>query len=363
MIVPALLLALSAGARADVVHLKNGNEMEGVITAETRSKVTLDFGYGSTNLDKADIAKIVRSGKKQASQTAKVLKARRYESGAAVPQGGEKLSTLYRKVQGQREQALAGRARERELDDEAALINERLPDLKAAFGARSVDLQRIDSGADPRGYNRQIGEVNKAAVKIQADGLRLQEIDRLKTEAQGQVHSYLDSYRQLQDYVAGEGKALLSGQADYYAWLRGEIASMAGDFKHDVVPSEKRGDSLFVTVMLNGKVPARLLVDTGASMTFLYKEAADRLALPPEARLGKTRTTVADGREVEAEVVRLDLMSVGKSEVRGSFAAVSPSGGMGFDGLLGMSFLGRFIVRVDAANGRLILDDLKTPAP
>ncbi|MEQ1917650.1 MAG: retroviral-like aspartic protease family protein, partial [Elusimicrobiota bacterium] len=76
-------------------------------------------------------------------------------------------------------------------------------------------------------------------------------------------------------------------------------------------------------------------------------------------RVGSAQVKVADGRAVEADVLRLDSMSVGKSEVKNVLVAGSPASAQGFDGLLGMTFLGQFIVRVDAAHGRLILEDLK----
>lgn len=67
-----LLLAFALGlpAHADTVYLKNGNQMDGVITEQSKTQITLDIGYGSTILDRADIEKIVRAGKNQASKTA-----------------------------------------------------------------------------------------------------------------------------------------------------------------------------------------------------------------------------------------------------------------------------------------------------
>lgn len=361
MVVLAMLWSLAAPALADVVYLKNGNRMEGVITSASKEKITLDFGYGSTIIDKTEIERIEKAKKAAADQDGAQLRRRRYETGAAVPEGAEKLDELYHKAQSLREQALDARAQERDLAEEAAGIQQELPDLKETYRQASNDLQRFNAGSDPRGYNEQIGKINQAGVKIQADEMRVQEIDRLKTEAQGKVHAYIDSYRALDDYASKEGKAVLAQQGDYAEWLRGELQAMAADFHRQAVGVEKFGNSLIVSVLLNGKIPARLLVDTGASTTLLYKEISTQLALPPEAVVGTSRSTIADGRTLNGTVVRLDSIAVGQSIARGTLASVVPITGQGFDGLLGMSFLGRFITRVDAANGKLILEDLKAP--
>lgn len=354
----ALLAVLTVPAPADTVYLKNGNTLEGVVTEQTATTLTLDFGYGSTVIDKSEVAKLLRSKKGAAS---KEIKRRRFESGRAVPEGAETLDKLYQAAQTAREQALDAQAQERVLDEEAASLTAELPDLKEKYQGLSKALQDYNAAANPRGYNELIGQLNAAGAAIQAGELRLPEIDRLKKECAAKVNGYLEAYRALEEYAAGEGAALLKKkETEYFAFLNDKLMVMSADFRRETVTPEKKGNGLYVDVLLNGKVHARMLVDTGASTTLIYKEAADKLALPPAARVGGSLTKVADGRVVPASAFRLESIAVGQSVVRGSVAAFVPVGGMGFDGLLGMSFLGRFIARVDAANGRLILEELKT---
>ncbi|MEK7232574.1 MAG: retropepsin-like aspartic protease [Elusimicrobiota bacterium] len=359
MLLLAFALTIGIPARADVVYLKNGNRMEGEIIGRTATQITLDFGYGSTLLDKADIAKIVRADKTQALRTDMKLKLRRYAAGLVVPKGGERLDKLYRAAQSTREKALDARTLSRDLDEEFTQLQESLPELKADYASQSADLGRVDAGSDPSAYNRRVGEINKIGASIQTAELRLEEIDRLKKVAGIQRHDYLENYRHLEDYVRGEGAGLLKQEAEYYAWLRDELAAMTSDFHRNEVPAEKDAGGVFVKVLLNGKVTVRLLVDTGASTTLLYKEAITRLALPPDARVGVGESRVADGRTIKTDIHRLASMSVGRSEVKNVLVGSSPVSEQGFDGLLGMTFLGQFIVRVDATHGRLILEDLK----
>jgi hypothetical protein len=54
----ALLLALSAAARADVFHLENGGTLEGVILRETPASVTVRLKYATVTLDRSEILSI-----------------------------------------------------------------------------------------------------------------------------------------------------------------------------------------------------------------------------------------------------------------------------------------------------------------
>jgi clan AA aspartic protease (TIGR02281 family) len=354
---PALLLLAAAVARADTVYLRNGNQMEGVVTAETKSTLTVDFGYGTTDLDKADVLKVVRTRRPDEQ---KEITRRHYESGVAVPEGDETLDKMFRVVLGKRRKALEARQRRAELDEEERSLREGLPGDRARYEEANRALASADPRSDPGRYNELIGDINSAAASARADESRLKSIEPEQREADAVVNDYMSSYRALDEYLRGEGAALLAHKSDYTDWLRGELKDMAGDFRREAVAAASDGaNGVFVTVRLNGKISGRFLVDTGASTTMLYKEIADKLAVPQEAVVGRGEAKVADGRSVQATEVRLDSLSVGKAEVRGSPAIIVPIGGQGFDGLLGMTFLGRFVSRVDLPNKRLILEDLK----
>ena len=360
--VAAFLLA--APASADTVYLSNGNQMEGDIISETKTQLTLDFGYGTTVLNTRQIERIVRSGAKTKQAEAESMKRKKFEAGIVVPDGAQKADALYRKVEGLREKALDARLRTKRLEEERVSLEADFPALREQTRYTAAALQAA-GGLSPRDYNAAVVEHNSAVAGLEAAGLRLQELSRQRQLNDAEVHGYLLAYRELQDYLGGaEGAALLRDaspeKSEYLAWLKGHVKELESDFSRDLIPAEERGSGgVMVKVVLNGTVTGRFLVDTGAANTLLYREVADQLRLPPTATIGHAMARVADGRSVAATVVRLDSIAVGRSRVLGSEAAIMDAGGQGFDGLLGMSFLGRFVSRVDLANGRLILEDLK----
>lgn len=357
-----MLLLLSASARADTVYLKNGNQIEGVIASENRDEVTVGIGYGTVTLRRADIERVDRSKKEQRRKDRGALLRRQFETGEGVPKGAEKFAAVLRVAQAGRENALESKAKRTSLDEEEASLTQELADLKERFQTLNSRMQSARSDRNPAAYNDLIDDINKAGSQMEADQLRLQAISGERTACDEAVHAYLSAYGAVQEYLKEPGHALPAGagpDAEYYAWVKDEIGRMRAEVVQDEVASHTKGRSLVVTALLNGRIEARLMVDTGASMIVLYKGAADKLALGPGAEVGTVSATMADGSAVQAKGVRLESVTVGNSTVKGVGAALLPSGSPGIDGLLGMTFLSHFIVQVDGSNGVLVLQRLK----
>jgi len=98
----------------------------------------------------------------------------------------------------------------------------------------------------------------------------------------------------------------------------------------------------------NTTVEAWMLLDTGASTTMISTGLADRLGIRPESTESRL-SQVADGRVVETFRTRVDSVAVGPKLKYNAEVAIMPSNGpdMGFDGLLGMNFLGEFRYHLD----------------
>ncbi|MDI6758898.1 MAG: retropepsin-like aspartic protease [Candidatus Omnitrophota bacterium] len=112
--------------------------------------------------------------------------------------------------------------------------------------------------------------------------------------------------------------------------------------------------------LLNNKVKARLLLDTGASSILLRKSVAQQLfkdgfmSLVPDSK-----SQLADGRVVNAKRLLIDKIKVQDVEASNVDAHVLIDE-MGtkemYDGLLGMSFLKRFKFTIDQKERKLILE-------
>ncbi len=112
-------------------------------------------------------------------------------------------------------------------------------------------------------------------------------------------------------------------------------------------------------VELNDLYDAKLIIDSGATMTTLSSELAFDLGLTPSPHLPKLPMTTANG-QIEAWVANVESIRVGDAERTNVPVAVIDFGNQsekGIDGLLGLNFLDGFNWRLDQSNGRLILRD------
>ena len=106
---------------------------------------------------------------------------------------------------------------------------------------------------------------------------------------------------------------------------------------------------------MNGGLKAQLILDTGASHTVLSWGLANRASVPSSASNGSAMNTVAE--PVRAEVVRVNAIQGAEMNVTDTIATIFdlPDAPPDIDGLLGLSFLGRFKVTLDTENPKLPL--------
>ncbi len=159
--------------------------------------------------------------------------------------------------------------------------------------------------------------------------------------------------------------AKVTGKAAYHT---GNVAYKTGQFTSkavrsavymkqgkQLIPLRKQGDSLYVDVKLNGKASARLLLDTGASVTQISHRLAKKLRIKKNQGV-PLEVRIANGQMVRGRKVRLKEIRVRSVRVTDVTAIVlDQEVASDTDGLLGMSFLKHFSFEVDAEKGELLL--------
>jgi clan AA aspartic protease (TIGR02281 family) len=134
-----------------------------------------------------------------------------------------------------------------------------------------------------------------------------------------------------------------------------EIAKLRGDVASAVIPLRQEGGINLVDVVLNGKLTRQFIVDSGASVVCLPFDLAEELGMTPTDKDPKVRFRQADGKVIEAFQKTLKSVRVGGFAVEQVECAVYPKDLPNTPMLLGGSFLGNFIYRLDPEKGELHL--------
>jgi len=123
---------------------------------------------------------------------------------------------------------------------------------------------------------------------------------------------------------------------------------------------QQQSGHVVVEVLINKKIKASLILDTGATYMVLTHAMAQKIDLDIDERIGKDiEMVLADGRKTKAKYMILDTVSAQGVEAKNVAAAVLPSDVADAkfkDGLLGMSFLKNFVFKVDQKNNKLVLE-------
>jgi clan AA aspartic protease (TIGR02281 family) len=110
-----------------------------------------------------------------------------------------------------------------------------------------------------------------------------------------------------------------------------------------------------ISVVINGKEPQIIFLDTGASIVSLPYQTAKAVGLTPSGNAPVQKFQVADGRTVEAKMVVADSIRVGKFVVEKVDVSVAPADLRDAPALLGQSFLKHFTYKIDTANSKLVM--------
>jgi clan AA aspartic protease (TIGR02281 family) len=127
--------------------------------------------------------------------------------------------------------------------------------------------------------------------------------------------------------------------------------------KHVTIVDER--GQISVETLLNRKVKATLILDTGASLLVIKQSVAKQLGLDAAAIKEDIKLKLADGRESIAKHAVLASVSVQGVEAQNVDVAILAADVQDpylKDGLLGMTYLKNFSFKIDQKNKKLILE-------
>ena len=134
----------------------------------------------------------------------------------------------------------------------------------------------------------------------------------------------------------------------------------AATARHEIAydPYEGSAQRVIINVTLNGRVKARLAVDTGAPTTVISGALAERLGLLNKTSAGVWTRAGGIGGSTPAISTIIETIRVGDIEQQFFPTTIVPGLSTAFEGLIGMDFLSLFVMHIDPARRLLILEDV-----
>lgn len=359
-----LMGAVSFCALSDVIYLTNGNSIEGVIEKEDATSVVLNVGAGTIKLRKSQIASIERGDPHRRKELEDQWRQRYFIKPEYVPETLKNLAKEYRDLVRIRKGALKAKANRARLMRRIKKLQKKVENLNENISELSKRLAVAKPDTDPESYNTLVGQYNALVARLATSQSELNRLIRRSQKPQEPISEYfqnLEDFRnRLQMRIDSLGEGANKQERDFLQRIEAELAKMSADFTKYAIGYRSEGSSVVVEAVVNEKVQAPFIVDTGASLVVLPPSLAQRLGISTKGRQPTLDVTVADGRHLKAYLVTLDSISVGEAHARNVDAAVlAGSQQVEMPGLLGMSFLERFVIKIDMKSNRLILEEFR----
>ncbi|MDI6774204.1 MAG: retropepsin-like aspartic protease [Verrucomicrobiota bacterium] len=353
-------------ARADTVYLKNGKNLDGLILSETPAQVVVDLGVGAITLSRERIERIARSDAKQNAALRQQWQDKHFLHRKFSPNGWKDIAEAVRATLDQRERAVAARQALAQSDKNEARIREEIQSLQPSMLENSRRLRAASPQTDVAEYNRLVAESNATQAKV---AMLCQELDRISNERKDARQIIADYLASLAAVHASFDKRMADSagpaEAPAIASFLDKVARRLNALEREVaavtVKATMEDGAALVSAVVNDRWMGRFLVDTGASLVTLSEDFALRAGLDL-ARARSGTVVVADGKKVAAKTLVLNSVQMGDARVQSVPAAILPqSVHPSVDGLLGMSFLRNFDVRLNGATGQLTLSRFTPP--
>lgn len=365
------LLAVLAGpclVRADMIYLTNGNSVEGIVKEETQTHVVIEIGLGTMRLPKSRVARIERSTKGETERLRDEWADEHFTHRKFVPRGQEGLAKAFRDVSERRREAGRARAAVRETREKQQELREEIEEIKIRLAERSRKMRTASPDRDLAEYNSLVRQINTLNAEAAVKGRELEITARAKADPMERISGYLAALSAFEAALSERIAECRTGPPDkkrdrFLARLRGELDSLSRESSPTVVSTRRAGGTTVVRATINGRAEGEFVLDTGASLVTISQQFAARLRLsahPPS----RTQLVMADGRRIEGVMTLLGSVQIGKAKAENIPAVILPQVlGSGIDGLLGMSFLERFAVHLDAGTGELSLREFAPSEP
>jgi aspartyl protease family protein len=327
-------------------------------------------GFGTIAFSKSDIVNIERTDPSYNETLVSSWKRAHVENfPPPTPEDEEVLAALKALID-EREALDRERAKKKLLLSYLQEYETTIPALQAQVEKATQALKSVNPQKDITRYNVYVLEYNTLSQRLR---LAIDARDKARQDFQKLTETetrHAESLLQFKTRVETTIRTLAaSPQQDtertrFYEDLQAKIADMEGAIVQEELSINPHEAGIIVSATVNNAGIVTLVVDTGASLVILSKDAARRLGIDSDAIKESIELVMADGRRSRAKYIVLDTIAVDDAQApRVEAAIVNDPPQKNVDGLLGMSYLRRFSFRIDQEKKKLYLSAFRQDAP
>ena len=349
-------------ARADVLVLRNGERLEGIIREESDRALVLDIGMGAVTVDRGRVSAIERESPADNERRQERWRTT-YVAPQALPEDLQAISRRFERLTGVRRRALEAAKKLPGAVQRHAGLEQQLVRAQARYRRTNEELAGTDMRSNVKAYNRKVAENNTLVAEVNrlragGEGLRaaMESMEQRVADYSREITIFEQDFRPLEErYLEEEGEEAPA------AWVRKtaeRLSRYQRDFQHMVIPVARDRGATTVEVRINDGPPAPFILDTGATLVTLTETLARRLNIAYDPR-NPIPLRMADGSVAQGYPVELRSVQVGDARAEAVRAVVMDKPpAEGLQGLLGMTFLREFEISFDAKGRNLVLEKL-----
>ena len=362
----SFLFVFATDCLADTVVLKNKESLSGIIVKEGESYIILDLGFGTIDLPRAEIESIEKSDETTNIQIKKKWQESYFESFPAPNEAEEKLLTSYKELVYRKKELKRSIFEKETIAEKISFYRKEIPKLQDDLSNIGEELEANKDRKNVKKYNSLVVEFNAASKQLREAIDELNELQGEYKHTNEEVIEYINQFQQFSglfnkkyDSVVASD-SLTSQQRSFYESLKQRMDELNEEVRQEEVNFVREENRVFIKAILNNKVTARMLVDTGATLTVISRDIGNKLGIDYESLEQEVELRGVSGQHLAAKFVLLDTVKVGEVEAENVVAAiVEEKTFKGIDGFLGMSFLNKFSFSVDAQGQKLVFSFLE----
>ncbi len=348
---------------ADMVYLTNKGQIEGIIERETEKAIVVNIGCGTMHIKKEEVERIDRYPYVLQERLERNWRKKYFSRPEYTPFKLKDLAAEFRKLE--RARTLAVEAKKDKDDSQGSLsvLEQKTDELKKRLIEVSEQVAAVKNPAENiELYNNLVTEMNNLNAQVRIHEYTIAESNDKIKRFEKQIFNYTNELALFRKKLMERFSGLKHEQIDnqmrlFFESAKEHLEKMENDFNREVVVYDQTGASIIVEVLLNHSVRGRFVLDTGAAMVLLSRDLAEKLNINLAEEKEEMQAILADGRTVKAKQVILRNVKLGDAEVNNVLAAVlEQAEPMPEDGLLGMSFLKHFTVKLNPKEHLLVLE-------